>query len=113
AAHRCAEVLSTISAPQIFAILGNHDVAVDAALVTRSLTQVRIPVLINQYVAIERSGARFWLCGVEDPGTSHPDLDLTIPAKPDGPVLLMAHEPDFADHVVAHPRGHLVDLRLA
>ena len=38
---------------------------------------------------------------------------LSIPAKPDGPVLLMAHEPDYADDVVAHPRGPLVDLMLA
>ncbi len=25
----------------------------------------------------------------------------------------MAHEPDYADHVARHPRGHLVDLILS
>ena len=42
-----------------------------------------------------------------------PDLDRTIPEKPDGPVLLMSHGPDYADEVLAHPRGRLVDLMLA
>jgi predicted MPP superfamily phosphohydrolase len=113
AVRRCAEILTTLTAPLRYAILGNHDVVFNASMVTEALASNGTPVLINQYLPIERNGSRFWLCGVEDPGTSHPDLDLTIPAKPDGPVLLMAHEPDFADHVVEHPRGHLVDLMLA
>jgi predicted MPP superfamily phosphohydrolase len=113
AVHRCAEILTTLTAPLRYAILGNHDVAFNAPLVIQALTTHGTPVLINQYVPIERNGGRFWLCGVDDPGTSHPDLDLTIPEKPDGPVLLMAHEPDYADDVAAHPRGPLVDLMLA
>ncbi len=113
AIHRCAEILTTLTAPQRYAILGNHDVAFNAQVVTRALTARSTPVLVNQHVPIERNGGRFWLAGVDDPGTSHPDLDLAIPAKPDGPVLLMAHEPDFADDVTAHPRGSLVDLMLA
>jgi len=111
--RRCAEILTTLTAPLRYAILGNHDVAFNGPLVIKTLTAHGIPVLINQYLPIERNGARLWLCGVDDPGESHPDLDLTLPANPDGPVLLMAHEPDFADNVVAHPRGHLVDLMLS
>jgi len=42
-----------------------------------------------------------------------PDLGSAIPANPDGPVLLMSHGPDYADEVLAHPRGRLVDLMLA
>jgi predicted MPP superfamily phosphohydrolase len=113
AAHRCAEILSTLTSPLRYAILGNHDVSVSAPLVIQALTGKGTPVLVNQHVPIERSGSRIWLCGAEDPGTSHPDLDLTIPAKPDGPVILMAHEPDYADEVVKHPRGPLVDLMLS
>jgi predicted MPP superfamily phosphohydrolase len=113
AIHRCAEILTTLTAPQRYAILGNHDVAFNAKVVTRALVAHGTPVLINQYVPIERNGARLWLSGVDDPGTSYPDLNLAVPAKPDGPVLLMAHEPDFADDVTAHPRGPLVDLMLA
>lgn len=113
AAYRCAEILSTLTAPQVYSVLGNHDVAVDASLVIAALTSFHIPVLVNGNVAIERGGARFWLCGLEDPGTSYPDLNLAIPERPDGPVILMAHEPDYADAVVRHPRGKLVDLMLA
>jgi hypothetical protein len=113
AIHRCAEILTSLTAPLRYACLGNHDVAYDAPAVIESLTANGTPVLVNQYLAIERSGARLWLCGVDDPGTSHPDLDLTIPSKPDAPVILMAHEPDYADTVIAHPRGPLVDLMLS
>ena len=113
AAHRCAEILATLTSPLRYAILGNHDVTVGASMVTRALTNNGTPVLINQHTPIERNGSRLWLCGVEDPGTSHPDLDLTIPTRPDGPVILMAHEPDFADVVTQHPRGPIVDLMLS
>jgi predicted MPP superfamily phosphohydrolase len=113
ALHRCAEILTTLTAPLRYAILGNHDVSFSAAMVTQALTTHGTPVLVNQYLPVERGSDRLWLCGVDDPGTSNPDLELAIPAKPDGPVLLMAHEPDFADHVVAHPRAPLVDLMLA
>jgi predicted MPP superfamily phosphohydrolase len=113
AAHRCAEIISTLTSPLRYAILGNHDVSVSASLVIEALSSKNTPVLVNQHVPIERRGSRIWLCGADDPGTSHPDLNLTIPAKPDGPVVLMAHEPDYADDVVKHPRGSLVDLMLS
>ena len=113
AAHRCAEIISTLTSPLRYAILGNHDVSVSASLVVEALTSKSTPVLVNQHVPIERKGSRIWLCGADDPGTSHPDLNLTIPAKPDGPVILMAHAPDYADNVVRHPRGPLVDLMLS
>ncbi|HMH15130.1 MAG TPA: metallophosphoesterase [Edaphobacter sp.] len=110
AAHRCAEILSTLTSPLRYAILGNHDVSVSAPLVIRSLTSNGTPVLVNEHVAIERNGSRIWLCGSDDLCASHPDINRTVPANPDGPVLLMAHEPDYADIVVNHPRGQLVDL---
>jgi uncharacterized protein len=113
AVRRCAEILTTLTAPLRYAILGNHDVSFNGAAVVEALSSHGTPVLVNQHLPIERNGARLWLCGVDDPGSSHPDLDLTLPTKPDGPVLLMAHAPDFADHVIAHPRGHLVDLMLS
>jgi hypothetical protein len=113
ALHRCAEILTTLTAPLRYGILGNHDVSFDAAMVTQALTAQGTPILINRYLPIERNSDRLWLCGVDDPGTSHPNLDLAIPSKPDGPVLLMAHEPDYADEVRAHPRGPLVDVMLA
>jgi predicted MPP superfamily phosphohydrolase len=113
AIRRCAELITNLTAPLRYAILGNHDVSFDAATVTRALVDHNTPVLINQHLPLERNGARLWLCGVDDPGTSHANLDLTIPENPDDPVILMVHEPDYADEVISHPRGHLVDLMLA
>lgn len=113
AIRRCAQILTRLEAPLRYGCLGNHDVAFNAPLVTRMLADHGTPLLINRSLPIERNGARLWLCGVDDPGTSHPDLDLAIPSAPDGPVILMAHEPDFADTVTAHPKGHLVDLMLS
>ncbi len=113
ALRRCAEILTDLTAPARYACLGNHDVAFDAPAVINALNAHNTPVLVNQYIPIERSGGRLWICGLDDPATSHPDLDLTVPAKPDGPVILMAHEPDFADSIIEHPRGALVDLVLA
>jgi uncharacterized protein len=113
AAYRCAEILSKLKAPQVYTILGNHDVSVSAPLVIGALRSAKIPVLVNEHVPIERASSRFWLCGSDDAGTRHPDLDLTLPEKPDGPVILMVHEPDYADTVLQHPRGKLVDLMLS
>ena len=113
AAHRCSQILSTLQCERRFAVLGNHDVGVSAPMVIEALRQAKVPVLQNRYVPIEMDGARIWVCGVEDPATSRPNLDLAIPAAPDGPVLLMAHEPDYADTVAAHPRAPLVDLILS
>ncbi|HUZ96893.1 MAG TPA: metallophosphoesterase [Edaphobacter sp.] len=113
AAHRCAEILSTLTCPLRFACLGNHDVAVSAPLVINALTSNGIPVLVDEHVPIERNGSRFWLAGVNDPGTTNPRLDLAVPPQPDGPVILMAHEPDYANTVRKHPRGQLVDVMLS
>jgi predicted MPP superfamily phosphohydrolase len=113
AAHRCAEILSTLTCPLRFACLGNHDVAVSAPLVIESLTSNGIPVLVDEHVPIERNGSRFWLAGVNDPGTTNPRLELAVPPQPDGPVILMAHEPDYAVTVGQHPRGQFVDVMLS
>jgi predicted MPP superfamily phosphohydrolase len=113
AAYRCAEILSTLKTPQVYTVLGNHDVSVSAPLVIEALNSKKIPVLVNQHVPIERGDSRIWLCGSDDAGTRRPDLNLTIPEKPDGPVLLMVHEPDYADTVIRHPRGKSVALMLS
>jgi predicted MPP superfamily phosphohydrolase len=109
AIYRCLDVLRGISAPR-FACMGNHDSMLGAPMLHPIFASYDIPLLMNQYVPIERAGQRLWLCGVGEYLTETPDLDLTIPAAPDGPVLLMCHTPDYADMVISHPRGRLVDM---
>lgn len=112
AAGVCAEVLSGLKAPQRYAILGNHDVGVGPQHVIGPLQAHGTPMLINTHVAIERGSDRLWLCGTDD-ATHHPVLDYTVPPDPRAPVLLMCHEPDYADTLALDPRFQLVDLMLS
>ena len=113
AAHRCAEILSTINCAQKFCILGNHDVAVNASMVTQALQARGLPVLRNSYETITVRGDSLHVGGTADPVTDIPDLSGAVPAHPSGPVLVMIHAPDYVDSVREHPSGHLVDLMLS
>lgn len=113
AAHRCAEILATLQCSQKFAVLGNHDVSVSRTMVTAALNACAIPVLHNRFETLTLGGDSLHIAGTADPGTDLPDLNTAVPAAPRGPVLLMAHAPDYADLVVSHPRGPLVDLMLS
>lgn len=111
--YRCAEILSGIQCRERWCVLGNHDVNVGAEIVTDALESHGLPVLANRHVAFERDGARIWIAGVKDVVRSDPDLDLAAPRglqAAQEPVILMVHEPDFADHVVRHGG---VDLMIA
>ena len=109
----CAEILSGLTAPLRYAILGNHDVGVGASHVIEPLTAHGTPVLVNSHIAVDRGGDRLWICGLDDAEGGHPDFDLTLPPGPRAPTLLMVHEPDLVQRVLLHPRLPLVDLMLA
>lgn len=111
-AYHCAEVLSRIECPQRYAILGNHDVLVGTHAVTDALVTHGIPVLANSSVTLDRDGRRLWLAGTADVLEGRPNLAAALPAarNPDQePLILLAHEPDYADHVV----GHQISLLLS
>jgi predicted MPP superfamily phosphohydrolase len=111
AAEPCSHLLRQMSAPfGLWAIMGNHDDHTDRKYVTGALESVNIRVLANQSEAIERDGARFWLAGVNDVLSRTADLDKTLRRIPPGePVILQAHEPDFADQASQYP----IDLQLS
>ena len=111
AAEPCAELLKQLRSPHgLWAVLGNHDAFTDPDRVTAALQRNGIQVLDNQSAAIERDGGRFWLGGVDDILDGTPDLNETLkPVPPSEPVILLAHEPDFADTVASYP----VDLQLS
>ena len=117
ATHRsaglCAEILQQLHAPQRFAVLGNHDASVGAQYVIGPLEAHGTPVLVDSYIPIERGHDHFWLCGSDDAGTRAPDLNLAVPPATRAPVVLMVHEPDYADHVTRHPRFPLIDVMLS
>jgi predicted MPP superfamily phosphohydrolase len=117
AGWQCANLLKELTCKQIYAVLGNHDIVVGPDAVTEALVKNGIPVLNNTYVPIERDGARFWLAGLGDPLTGHGKPDQAIPDSirnvPDEPVVLLCHEPDYADTLLKHPVGHAVSLMLS
>jgi predicted MPP superfamily phosphohydrolase len=110
-AEPCAHLLEKLQAPHgVWSVLGNHDVFADSDRVTSALHAVGISVISNQSVAIEKDGARFWLGGVDDVLAGIPDLPGALQSVPsEEAVVLMAHEPDYADYVAGYP----VDLQLS
>jgi uncharacterized protein len=111
AAEPCAQLLRQLTAPHgLWAIMGNHDYLTDGKHVTSALQAENIRVLANQSEAIERDGARFWLAGVNDVLSFTADLSKTLHNVPAGEaVVLLAHEPDFADEAARFP----IDLQLS
>lgn len=110
-ADPCSEALKDLRAPHgVWAVLGNHDAFSDPVHVTEALKAGAINVLSNSAAPIERSSSRFWLAGLSDVLARRADLDATLKGiSPEEPVVLLAHEPDFADHTVKYP----VDLQLS
>ena len=110
-AEPCAQLLGKLQAPHgVWSVLGNHDVFSDADRVTNALHAVGIPILSNKSVAIEKDGARFWLGGVDDVLGGTADLPGTLRGVlGEEAVVLMVHEPDYADYVAGYP----VDLQLS
>jgi len=107
----CARLLHQIAAPHgLWAVLGNHDCDTDPEHVTRALLAENIRVLANQSQPIERDGSRIWLAGVNDVLSGSADVATTLKGVPRGEaVVLLAHEPDFADEVCKFP----VDLQIS
>lgn len=110
-AEPCAQLLRQLTAPHgLWAVLGNHDYETDPEHVTDALQAENIQVLANQSEAIERNGARIWLAGVTDVLSWTADLPQTMRHVPSSEaVVLLAHEPDFADEAARFP----IDLQLS
>jgi uncharacterized protein len=107
----CARLLTEIRAPSgILAVLGNHDMDSGAAYIVEVLQSYNIAVLRNRSLPLEREGKRLWISGVDDVLNGKPKLKLALQGiPPEEPVVLLVHEPDWADHVAKYP----VDLQLS
>jgi predicted MPP superfamily phosphohydrolase len=99
------------------AILGNHDFLAKVP----AFEAGGLRVLLNESVAIERDGARVWICGVDDAhvfGTH--DLRAASAGIPDGECrLLLSHSPEtwreaadlgYALHLSGHTHGGQICL---
>jgi predicted MPP superfamily phosphohydrolase len=110
AAEPCANLLSELrSRLGSLAVLGNHDVDSDPEFVMAALESHGIPVLRNRSQPLEQNGSRLWFCGL-DSLKGNPNLDLALRSVPKSdPVVLLVHEPDFADEAARHS----IDLQLS
>ena len=106
-ANECASILQ---GPLRYSTLGNHD-TIDAIGVLQALRMHGLNPLNNEHLAIDRSGDRLWIAGLADAYFDIPNLTAAIPKrKPSEPLVLLGHEPDFADTVAQYAP---VDLMLA
>jgi uncharacterized protein len=101
--------LSTIQATDgKFAVLGNHDHWLGAHHVRSALQESDVHELANDFATIRKGSALLHICGVDDVMVKADRLDdLMEKLPPDGPALLLAHEPDFADQSAATGRFFL------
>ena len=90
-----SEMLGRLSAEfGTFACLGNHDHWTDAELVTKSMRERKIGVLINEGLRFSARGTSFWLCGVDDYMVGKTDLKAAMRGSfPDEMKMLLAHNP--------------------
>jgi hypothetical protein len=109
--YPCAEILKEIQCPHRFASLGNHDTLVGPEVVVDALKVQGIPTLANSSLPFERDGARLWLAGLRSSVEDYPELHEAMPAlaAPNEPVILLAHEPDYAIHAAKYG----IDLMLS
>lgn len=85
--------------PPVYASLGNHDLWGDLDAVTTNLAAAGVTLLRNGGAQV---ADRLWLAAVDDIWSGQPDLAAALRASPAGSVnLLMAHEPDYFDTVLA------------
>ena len=116
-AWQCANILTGLKCRRRYAIFGNHDAMVGLPLVGEALRDNGITVLQNSFLPIQRGGARVWLAGLDDAVMGAPDPDKAIPPsirnRPNEPLILLCHEPDYSDTVLRHPAGQAVDLILS
>ncbi len=118
-APSCAEALSPLTASgkqapprfggagggNVLACLGNHDHWTDASDVAEALTDVGLTVLRN---AAREVADGLWVAAVDDVWERCADLDEALEGIPAGAtVVLLAHEPDYADTVAADGRVSL------
>ena len=94
-----APVLAGLKARHgLFTILGNHDLWTNRKIVVFGLKEAGIPILNNRGVSLNIGGELLYLAGLDDIWSGQPDIQAALDqAPPNAPIILLAHEPDFAD----------------
>jgi predicted MPP superfamily phosphohydrolase len=92
----------------VIGILGNHDLWTSAEIVRSGLEEHDIRVLVNEHIVLGSEKAPLVLAGLDDGWSGEPSLDQALNGAPvTAPLILMLHEPDFADQMALNGRIHL------
>lgn len=82
----------------VIGVMGNHDHWTDAARTRDMLVRANILELQNDARVVKRDGDELYIAGLDDVYARRHDLEGLLTKLPaDAHVILMAHEPDFAD----------------
>lgn len=109
-AHAEAKIIETALAPLSaplggYGIMGNHDWWNDRKVVRRAVEGAGLTMLQNERVAFTRAGESLYLAGLDDYWQGKADLAKTLSGlTADAPVILLVHEPDYADLAARDPR---------
>ncbi len=98
--------LRLLDAPDgVLGILGNHDYWCDVAEVAVVVREAGVRLLLNEHTVIRRKGASLVVAGLDDIWEGEYDLDRSLAGiPPRAPVILMAHEPNYADFAAQDSR---------
>jgi predicted MPP superfamily phosphohydrolase len=108
----CARELAALEAPLgVIAIPGNHDYWTDINEVMAQLRAVGLHLLRNTALRLDVGGSPLWLAGLDDVWEKQHDLEAALAQVPRSePVVLLAHEPDFADQAARSSHRILLQL---
>jgi predicted MPP superfamily phosphohydrolase len=100
------------SSVQVAAVLGNHDYWTGHQAVRTMLHETGIKELPNDLIDLEREGSHLYIAGVDDYWERYARLSTVLQNihDPDGAVVLLAHEPDYAD--ISRQSGR-IDLQIS
>lgn len=76
----------------VYAVLGNHDLWADEAVIMRKLESSGVRVLVNENVRLQAPYEAVFICGIDDPVTGAPDPVATFKGAGEIRILLM-HTP--------------------
>jgi len=106
----CLQLFRDLAPPLgIFAVLGNHDYTKDGInSVGDFWEKSHVELLVNQQHTIERGGEKIHIAGIDDVINGSVDLKQALQGTTEeDDVILLAHEPDFADIVSLFPQVKL------
>ncbi|MBB3114386.1 hypothetical protein FHS18_006507 [Paenibacillus phyllosphaerae] len=105
----CAALFKQIEAPLgKYAVLGNHDKRYLIPDIHEFWLQAGFELIVNDHRIVRKDGASLVVAGIDDTLSGYPDLKGALRGiGEEETVLLLAHEPDFADTAAEFPQVKL------